>query len=69
MKLRKKARQLIPQGILGINSKVAVRDYENLVRTGAKSGINLIIFGAGIPLKLLEDTANYPDVALLLIYI
>ena len=28
-----------------------------------------LIFGAGIPLKLPEDTANYPDVALLLIYI
>jgi nitronate monooxygenase len=59
-----KARQLSPQGILGINAMVAVRDYETLVRTAAESGINLIISGAGIPLKLPEYTADYPDVAL-----
>ncbi len=60
----KKARQLSPQGIIGINAMVAVRDYETLVRTAAESGINLIISGAGLPLHLPEYTANYPDVAL-----
>ena len=59
-----KARHLSPEGILGVNVMVAVRDYETLVRTSAESGINLIISGAGIPLKLPEYTANYLDVAL-----
>ena len=59
-----KARQLSPQGIIGINAMVAVRDYETLVRTAAESGIDLIISGAGLPLQLPEYTANYPDVAL-----
>ncbi len=59
-----KARQLSPQGILGINVMVSLKDYETLVRTGAESEINLIISGAGMPLKLPEYTANYPDVAL-----
>jgi nitronate monooxygenase len=59
-----KARQLSPQGIIGINAMVAVRDYETLVRTAAESGIDLIISGAGLPLHLPEYTVNYPDVAL-----
>lgn len=59
-----KARQLSPQGIIGINVMVAVRDYETLVRTAAESGIDLIISGAGLPLHLPEYTADYPDVAL-----
>jgi len=59
-----KARKLSPQGVLGINAMVAARDYETLVRTAAESGINLIISGAGIPLKLPEYAANHPDVAL-----
>lgn len=59
-----KAHQLSPQGIIGINVMVAVRDYETLVRTAAESGIDLIISGAGLPLHLPEYTADYPDVAL-----
>ena len=59
-----KARQLSPQGIIGINVMVAVRDYETLVRTAAESGIDLNISGAGLPLHLPEYTADHPDVAL-----
>lgn len=58
------ARHLSPNGILGINAMVAARDYETVVRTGAESGINLILSGAGLPLKLPEYTIEYPDVAL-----
>ena len=58
------ARYLSPKGVLGINAMVAARDYADIVRTGAESGINLIISGAGMPLKLPEYTANYPDTAL-----
>lgn len=58
------ARQLSPDGIIGINAMVAARDYETLVRTAAEQGVNLIISGAGLPLSLPGYTADYPDVAL-----
>lgn len=60
----KTARVLSPDGILGINAMVAVRDYETLVRTAAEQGINMIISGAGLPLQLPEYTADYPEVTL-----
>lgn len=60
----KKARALSPEGIIGVNVMVAARDYETLVRTSAEYGANLIISGAGLPLKLPEHTSNTPSVAL-----
>ena len=60
----KQARALSPEGIMGINSMVAARDHETLVRTAAENGANLVISGAGLPLKLPLYTADYPDVAL-----
>jgi len=59
-----KARELSPDGIMGVNVMVAARDYETLVRTAAQQGVNLIISGAGLPLHLPEYTAEYPEVAL-----
>ncbi|MDA0266755.1 MAG: nitronate monooxygenase family protein [Cyanobacteria bacterium] len=59
-----KARDLSPHGILGVNVMVAARDYEILVKTAIAHGVNLIISGAGIPLKLPEYTADAPHVAL-----
>lgn len=58
------ARQLSPQGILGVNIMTALKDYESMVRASSEAGIDLIISGAGIPLKLPEYTLDYPDVAL-----
>lgn len=60
----KQARALSPDGIIGINSMVAVRDHETLVRTAAAQGANLIICGAGLPLNLPSYTQDYPEVAL-----
>ena len=60
----KKARKLSPQGILGVNVMVAVRDYEALVRTAVEYGANLIISGAGLPFKLPEYTSENKAVAL-----
>ena len=60
----RQARYLSPQGILGIDVMVAVNDYEILVKTGAESGIDLIISGMGIPFQLPEYTRDYPEVAL-----
>lgn len=59
-----KARQLSPNGVIGINSMVAGQDHETLVRTAAEHGANLIVAGAGLPLHLPEYTRDYPDVAL-----
>jgi nitronate monooxygenase len=59
-----RARALSPNGVIGINSMVAARDHEELVRTAAEHGANLIISGAGLPLNLPEHTQSYPDVAL-----
>lgn len=59
-----KARELSPNGIIGVNVMVAVRDYETLVRTAAQQGVHLIISGAGLPLQLPEYTTDYPEVAL-----
>lgn len=59
-----RARTLSPTGVIGINSMVAARDHEALVRTAAAHGANLIVCGAGLPLNLPELTRDYPEVAL-----
>ncbi|NER81723.1 MAG: nitronate monooxygenase [Leptolyngbya sp. SIO1D8] len=60
----KRARELSPEGVIGVNVMVAVRDYETLVRTSIAHGANLIISGAGLPLKLPAYTSDAPAVAL-----
>lgn len=47
-----KARQLAPQGIIGINIMVALSHYEEMVKQAIASGAQLIISGAGLPLDL-----------------
>lgn len=59
-----KARQLSPQGIIGVNIMVAAQGYETLVKTAVDHGANLIISGAGLPLNLPEYAAHNPSVAL-----
>lgn len=49
-----KARQLAPKGIIGINLMVAMNHYGEMVRAAVESGIDLIVSGAGLPLKLPE---------------
>ena len=60
-----KARALSPQGIIGVNVMVAVHGYELLVKTAVQNGANLVISGAGLPLKLPAYTADAPTVALI----
>lgn len=48
----KKAREIAPKGIIGINVMVATCDYEAHVMEALKSGIDLIISGAGLPTAL-----------------
>ncbi|MBA5851688.1 nitronate monooxygenase [Clostridium sp. cel8] len=48
----KKARELSPKGIIGVNIMVAVSDYDEMVKTCIEEGVDIIISGAGLPLKL-----------------
>ncbi len=47
----RKARGLT-KGIIGVNLMVALSNYESLLRVADKEGIDIIISGAGLPLKL-----------------
>ncbi|MBW1670231.1 MAG: nitronate monooxygenase [Deltaproteobacteria bacterium] len=46
------AKKTAPNGIIGVNIMVALNDYEETVRIAAKAGVDLIISGAGLPLRL-----------------
>jgi nitronate monooxygenase len=59
-----KARQLSPNGIIAINSMVAVIDHADLVRTAAENGVQVVISGAGLPMNLPQYVVGYPAVAL-----
>ncbi|MGH4122807.1 MAG: NAD(P)H-dependent flavin oxidoreductase [Clostridium sp.] len=48
----RRARELSPKGIIGINIMVAMNNYEELITTALEEGIDLIISGAGLPLNL-----------------
>ena len=48
----RKARQLSPNGIIGINLMVALQFYKELVIEAVKEGVDLIISGAGLPREL-----------------
>lgn len=49
-----KAREIAPEGILGLNILVAVQNYKEIAMEAVKSGIDLIVSGAGLPLELPE---------------
>jgi len=48
----KQARQLAPKGIIGLNLLVAMKQYDELAKAAVEEGIDLIVSGAGLPLKL-----------------
>jgi NAD(P)H-dependent flavin oxidoreductase YrpB (nitropropane dioxygenase family) len=55
----RKARNLSPKGILGVNILMAAKNYEELVKTAVEEKIDLIISGAGLPTdlpKFIKDT-------------
>lgn len=58
------AREKSPDGIIGVNCMVAISDYKHMVQTACANGADVIISGAGLPLRLPEYAADYPDVAL-----
>lgn len=60
----KKAYEIAPDGVVGVNVMVALTDYETLVRASVEAGAKVIICGAGLPLSLPAFTADNPEVAL-----
>ena len=47
-----RARELSPNGIIGMNLMVAIKNYDEMATAAAKSGVDLIISGAGLPSDL-----------------
>lgn len=54
----RKARELSPNGILGVNLMVAISDYKELIKVCVEEKVDIIISGAGLPLRLPEFTEN-----------
>lgn len=48
------AKEKAQGGIIGVNIMVATKDYERYVKEAAKAGADIIISGAGLPIKLPE---------------
>ena len=48
----KKAREIAPKGIIGVNVMVALNNYADIVKECVKNKIDLIISGAGLPKEL-----------------
>ncbi|MBF0187369.1 MAG: nitronate monooxygenase [Magnetococcales bacterium] len=59
------AREKSPKGIIGTNCMVAIRDFEAMVRTSVEYGAQMIVSGAGLPLRLPEYAAANPRTALI----
>ena len=60
----KKAYEIAPDGVIGVNVMVALADFEQLVAAAIEGGAKVIVCGAGLPLTLPGLTAHAPDVAL-----
>lgn len=48
----KKAKEMAPGGIIGVNIMVAMRDYESFVQASIEAKADIIISGAGLPINL-----------------
>lgn len=48
----RRAKELSPNGIIGLNIMVAVNNYDITAKIAVEEGIDLIISGAGLPLSL-----------------
>jgi len=47
----KKARELSPQGVIGVNIMYAVSDFDDLLKVAIDEQIDVVFIGAGLPLK------------------
>lgn len=48
----RKARELSPLGVIGLNLMVAMNNYKEMVKAAVEEGIDIIISGAGLPTEL-----------------
>jgi len=48
----RKARELSPRGIIGVNIMVAISEYDEMVKASVEEKADIIISGAGLPLNL-----------------
>ena len=53
-----KAREIANGGVIGVNIMVATKYYEEYVKAAIKAGVDLIVSGAGLPVKLPEFVEN-----------
>lgn len=60
----RKAYQIAPDGVIGVNLMVALSDFEALVAASIERGAKVIVCGAGLPMTLPELTASAPHVAI-----
>lgn len=60
----RKAYEIAPEGVIGVNCMVAVSNYDDVVKTACEGGAKIIISGAGLPMNLPGLTADFPEVAL-----
>ncbi|MBU5637680.1 nitronate monooxygenase family protein [Geomonas sp. Red69] len=60
----RKAYEIAPDGIIGVNVMVALSDFEELVAASVEAGAKVLVCGAGLPMTLPGLTAHAPDVAL-----
>lgn len=54
-----KARTIAPDGFIGFNIMVAMKNYEQYVKRAAEIGADFIVSGAGLPVELPEYVKNY----------
>jgi nitronate monooxygenase len=55
------AKQKANGGFIGVNLMVALHDFKELAFTAARSKVDLIVAGAGLPMSLPEIVSNFPD--------
>jgi nitronate monooxygenase len=58
------AREKAPKGVLAVNCMVALTDYDRQVQSACEAGVDMIVSGAGLPMKLPEYAKDFPHVAL-----
>ncbi len=52
------------EGVIAVNCMVALTDYDRHVKSACEGGVDVIISGAGLPLRLPEFAKDFSDVAL-----
>ncbi len=60
----RKAYEIAPDGVVGVNCMFAVTNFDDAVRASCEAGAKVVVAGAGLPMNLPGLTADFPDVAL-----